>query len=91
MTRSSERDDAFDALAHAGVEVHTYSPWAALYIHAEVIDADRTRVFIGSENLSVGLMQYNRELGLITSEPPIVSAVQHTLTSDYDGAQRWPK
>ena len=86
MTRSSEWDGAFDALVRAGVEVHTYSPSASLYIHAKVIDADGTRVFIGSENFSVGSMQYNRELGLITSEPPIVSAVQSTLTSDYNGA-----
>jgi phosphatidylserine/phosphatidylglycerophosphate/cardiolipin synthase-like enzyme len=89
MTRSTEWDDAFNALARAGVEVHTYNPSASLYIHAKVIDADGTRVFIGSENFSVESMQYNRELGLITSEPSIVSAVQSTIASDYDGAQRW--
>lgn len=88
-TRSSEWDDAFDALARAGVEIHTYSPSASLYIHAKVIDADGARVFIGSENFSVGSMQYNRELGLITTEPSIVSAVQTTLTSDFNGAQPW--
>jgi cardiolipin synthase A/B len=90
MTRSSEWDDNFDALVRAGVDVRTYSPSAALYIHAKVIDADGTRLFIGSENFSVGSMQYNRELGLITSSPPLVAAAQRTLTSDFDGAQPWP-
>jgi phosphatidylserine/phosphatidylglycerophosphate/cardiolipin synthase-like enzyme len=90
MTRASEWDDNFDALADDGVDVHTYSPSAALYIHAKVIDADGARAFIGSENFSVGSMQYNRELGLITSEPAIVGAVGRTLTSDFDGAAPWP-
>jgi len=46
-------------------------------------------VFIGSENFSVGSMQYNRELGLITSSPTVRSAIDETITSDFDHAQEW--
>src|ERR1700733_5903623 len=59
MTRSSEWDDSFDALVQAGVHVRAYSPSSALYI--KVIEVDDGRVFLGSENLSVGSMRYNRE------------------------------
>jgi len=89
MTRSSEWDGSFDALVRAGVHVRTYSPYAALYIHAKVIEVDDTRVFLGSENFSVGSMQYNRELGLITEAPTIVTGIRRTVTSDYAGAQPW--
>jgi cardiolipin synthase A/B len=89
MERSSEWDDAFDALVRAGVHVRTYSSSAALYIHAKVIDVDDARVFIGSENFSVGSMQYNRELGLITSSPTILAGIERTLTGDFDHGQSW--
>ena len=89
MTRSPDWDESFDALARAGVHVRTYSPSASLYIHAKAIDVDHDRVFLGSENFSVESMQYNRELGLITSSPTVRSAVDKTLASDFDHAQEW--
>jgi phosphatidylserine/phosphatidylglycerophosphate/cardiolipin synthase-like enzyme len=89
MEQSSEWDDTFDALVRAGVQVRTYNASAALYIHAKVIDVDDSRVFIGSENFSVESLQYNRELGLITSSPTIVNAIQQTLTDDFEGGHPW--
>lgn len=89
MTSSSDWYAAFDALTRAGVHVHTYSPSAQLYIHAKVIDADRARVFVGSENFSVESMQYNRELGLITTSAPIEAAIRATLAGDFAHARPW--
>jgi cardiolipin synthase A/B len=90
MTRESDWDSAFNALTKAGVHVDTYPDSAtALYIHAKVIVVDDRRAFLGSENFSVGSMQYNRELGLITTSKPIVHALTGVLDKDAAGGQRW--
>jgi cardiolipin synthase len=89
MTRSSEWYEAFDALARAGVRVHTFGPDGSLYIHAKAIVVDDSRAFVGSENFSVESMQYNRELGLVTTDRPIVGQVTETLEADYAEAQPW--
>jgi cardiolipin synthase A/B len=90
MTRSTDWKTNFDALKAAGVQVHTYPDSSkALYIHAKIIDADHGRVFLGSENFSVGSMQYNRELGLTTTSAPILKSVQKTFASDFSGAAPW--
>jgi phosphatidylserine/phosphatidylglycerophosphate/cardiolipin synthase-like enzyme len=89
MTRSSEWYGAFDALSRAGVRIHTLGPDASLYIHAKVVDVDASRVFIGSENFSVESMQYNRELGLVTTDRTIVGQVTETLEADYAEAEPW--
>ena len=70
MTADSEWDSAFSQLESDGVHVVLYPDTAsALYIHAKVIDVDSTKAFIGSENFSTASLDYNRELGLITSRP----------------------
>ena len=47
---------SFDALKAAGAHVRTYKNSSkTLYIHAKIIAADAGRVFLGSENFSVGL------------------------------------
>jgi cardiolipin synthase A/B len=89
MTRQSDWYPAFDTLANAGVTVSTYSESAPLYIHAKVIVADSHRAFLGSENFSVGSMQYNRELGLVTTAKPIVQALARVLDKDAAGGQPW--
>ena len=89
MTRSSSWYGTFDELVRAGVHVSTYSPSAALYIHAKAIDVDGARVFLGSENFSVESMDYNRELGVITASPSIRAAVGRTLAADFAGAAPW--
>ena len=45
------------------------------------------RAFIGSENFSTSSMNYDRELGLITTSPAIVVPLNATLTSDFARAQ----
>ena len=56
---------------------------SALYIHAKAIVSDGRTAFVGSENFSVASLEYNRELGLITTDPTIVSGVARVLANDY--------
>ena len=51
--------------------------------------ADAKRVFLGSQNFSIGSLQSNRELGLITTAKAIVGAVQSTFAKDFAGATPW--
>jgi cardiolipin synthase A/B len=86
MTYSSSWASAFHDLVAAGVKVSTYSSDASLYIHAKVIVADGRTAFVGSQNFSVSSLDYNRELGLITTDPSLVDPIAQTVTSDFAGA-----
>ncbi len=90
---SNDYATQFSALTKAGVEVSTYAATASLYIHAKVILADygnpNASVFIGSENFSNASLTKNRELGLIISDPAIMSSISTTLTSDFTGGSPW--
>ena len=85
MTASSAWTSALGDLAHAGVRVHTISP-QGLYIHAKVICADcvgqRGTAFVGSENFSNSSLDYNRELGVITTSPAVIVAVERAVSAD---------
>ncbi len=90
MTADSEWDAAFTRLARAGVHVRLYpDDSSALYIHAKVIAADAGRparkVLIGSQNFSVASLDYNRELGILTSSRVVIAAVNATLVRDFAG------
>jgi hypothetical protein len=52
-----------------------------------VIDVDSTKAFIGSENFSTASLDYNRELGLITSSASVLGSLSSTLSSDISGGQ----
>jgi cardiolipin synthase len=86
MTESSSWTKALNELARAGVHVRVLSS-SQIYIHAKVICVDCARgvgtVFIGSENFSTSSLSYNRELGLITTTPKAVVAVETAANSDY--------
>jgi cardiolipin synthase A/B len=91
MTADPEWDSAFSQLAQAGVHVRLYpDDSTALYIHAKAIVADAglpgQQVLVGSQNFSVASLNYNRELGILTSNPAVVAAISSTLASDYVGA-----
>jgi phosphatidylserine/phosphatidylglycerophosphate/cardiolipin synthase-like enzyme len=93
MTRQEEWMADFNALSTAGVDVRTYSPNAALYIHAKAIVADAgtagQRAFVGSENFSAASLDRNRELGLLTADPTLVTRVATTIRADAAGAPSW--
>jgi cardiolipin synthase len=86
MTTDSEWDSAFSQLESHGVHVVLYPDTAsALYIHAKVIDVDRATAFLGSENFSTASLNYNRELGLITSSAAVLGPLNSTLAGDVAG------
>lgn len=85
MTYHSFEAGALRALARAGVHVRTYPNDARLYVHAKVLVIDRLRAFVGSENFSEASLDYDRELGIVTTARPIVTSLSRTLSSDFAG------
>jgi cardiolipin synthase len=90
MTAESDWDSAFSALVKAGAHVRTYKDSTkVLYIHAKAVVADAgssaEQMFVGSENFSSASLQRNRELGLRTTNKPVISAVAAVLAADYAG------
>jgi cardiolipin synthase A/B len=91
MTADSEWDSAFAQLARGGVHVRLYpDDSSSLYIHAKAIVADAGQpgqeALVGSENFSAASLDDNRELGILTSNPSVVSAVSAALAGDYGSA-----
>ena len=91
MTADSSWDSAFSALVRAGAHVRTYKDSSSvLYIHAKAVVADAgssdEQMFVGSENFSAASLRYNRELGIRTTNKPVISAVAAVLAADYSGA-----
>ena len=54
-----------------------------LYMHAKVIVVDGQRAFVGSENISAASLDQNRELGIIISDPNVLSTLQQTFQGDW--------
>ena len=91
MTAESDWDNAFAALLKAGAHVRTYKDSTkVLYIHAKAVVADvgssAEQMFAGSENFSVSSLRHNRELGIRTTNKPVIAAVATVLADDYAGA-----
>jgi len=90
---SGEYDSAYTTLADAGVQISYYSSPTGFYIHGKVIEADygtpAAKVFIGSENFSNTSLNSNRELGLIVTDPAILSSIATTFASDFSNGTRW--
>jgi cardiolipin synthase len=88
MTANTEWDSAFSQLESAGVHVVLYPDTSsALYIHAKVIDVDGARAFTGSENFSTASLDYNRELGLVTSSSSVLGPLNGVLAGDISNGQ----
>ena len=93
MTYSSEWTSAFGELKAAGVHVLVDHGETPVYIHAKAICADCTgghgRAFVGSENFSTSSLSYNRELGIVTSNSAIVTALSKIMATDASHAVEW--
>jgi phosphatidylserine/phosphatidylglycerophosphate/cardiolipin synthase-like enzyme len=88
MTADGDWDSTFSQLESDGVHVVLYPHTAsALYIHAKVIDVDDSKAFLGSENFSAASLDYNRELGLITSSVSVLGPLNSTLSSDISNGE----
>ena len=61
-----------------------------LYIHAKTVVADAgladEQLFVGSENFSAASLRRNRELGIRTTNKPVISAIAAVVAGDYSGA-----
>lgn len=90
---SHEYDSAYAKLARAGVHISYYDNPDGFYIHGKVIEADfgtsHARMFIGSENFSSTSLNRNRELGIITSAPAILSGIASTFGGDFQRGTHW--
>ena len=91
MTANSDWDSAFAQLTQAGAHIRLYpDDSSSLYIHAKALVADAGRpsqqALVGSQNFSVASLGYNRELGILTRDKPLITSVSATLASDYSGA-----
>jgi phosphatidylserine/phosphatidylglycerophosphate/cardiolipin synthase-like enzyme len=88
-----EYDGAYAKLARAGIRISYYSSSTGFYIHGKVVEADygtgHARMFVGSENFSRTSLNDNRELGLIISDPAVLSAMARTFAADFRNGQHW--
>jgi phosphatidylserine/phosphatidylglycerophosphate/cardiolipin synthase-like enzyme len=55
-------------------------------VHVKAILVDGNRAFLGSENLSENSLSNNREIGLITLEPPVLATMAATFVKDWASA-----
>jgi cardiolipin synthase len=79
----------FDALTAAGARIYVLDGEYPVYIHAKMIWVDGRRVFLGSENLSTASLTSNRELGLVSTDPRILSATKRTFDQDAARGRIW--
>jgi cardiolipin synthase len=90
---SGEYDSAYAKLARAGVHIAYFSNPDGFYIHGKVVEADygtsHARAFIGSENFSSTSLNRNRELGLITTTPSVLSAIATAFAGDFQHGTHW--
>ncbi len=70
-------------LAKRGIPVRSMASPA---VHVKAIVVDGRRAFVGSENLSENSLSNNREIGLITLEPPILATIAATFAKDWASA-----
>jgi hypothetical protein len=71
----------------AGGKVTGYTDPNGFYIHAKAIIADygtaTAKIFLGSENFSDNSLNDNRELGLIITDPAVMTGVETTFNADF--------
>jgi phosphatidylserine/phosphatidylglycerophosphate/cardiolipin synthase-like enzyme len=81
-------DASLDEIVKAGGHVHLYADYSSdLYIHAKTTIADAGRsdekLYVGSVNFSSASMEYNRELGIITTNAAVIADLNSVVTGDY--------
>lgn len=75
--------DAATWLASQGVVArHLSTP----SVHVKAIVIDGVRAYLGSENLSQTSLDRNREIGLVVTDAPAVTAMKETFETDYAAA-----
>jgi cardiolipin synthase len=84
VSPDSEEDDQGrferDLLRQAGAEVRLAT---GLYIHAKLVLADQTSLFIGSQNLTATSLDDNREIGILITDPRAIARASDVFASDF--------
>jgi cardiolipin synthase A/B len=78
--------DSLKVLAAAGVQVHVSCPQESAqlpYMHARAAVVDSRIAYLGSVSLSPDSITSNREMGLISQQPPLVHGLEAQFQSDY--------
>jgi len=86
MSDSSDWVTAFNTLVAGGVHVSLYAAGAPLYIQSKAISVNNRTVYVGSINFTTPMMNDDRNMGIITTDPPVVRDVTSTMASDFAGA-----
>jgi len=55
-----------------------------LIMHAKIFIADGQLGFVGSENISTSSLDKNREVGILVTDPDVLSTLQKTFSTDWD-------
>lgn len=79
-TPTPNQSTAETQLKTAGAKLVTL---ANPYVHAKAFVVDGVTAYVGSENFTTGSLQYNRELGLLITEPTTVGTVASTIDADF--------
>jgi phosphatidylserine/phosphatidylglycerophosphate/cardiolipin synthase-like enzyme len=79
-TPTPSQSNAVAQLKGAGIKLVSVS---SPYIHAKAVAVDGQSAYVGSENFTTSSLQYNRELGLITTTAANVSSIQATIAKDF--------
>ena len=74
MTVDASWSTALARLSRAGVTVDLHPDASGnLYIHGKAIVVDGTTAYVGSQNFSPSSLDADRELGVITTDPAVVT------------------
>ena len=86
MTYDPDWAAGLSALAQGGVHVRVYQPNAPIYIHAKALTVNDDTAYAGSANFTTAMTDQNRNVGIITKDPAVVSGIRSTIASDFAGA-----
>jgi hypothetical protein len=86
MTNDPDWTAAFNTLVAGGVHLSLYAPTAPLYIQSKAISVNGRTAYVGSINFTTAMMQADRNMGIITTDPAVVRGITSTMARDFAGA-----
>jgi phosphatidylserine/phosphatidylglycerophosphate/cardiolipin synthase-like enzyme len=88
-------DPTWDGSGNNALTAHTLDaqqiptrtiPKAKMLVHVKSILVDGQRAYMGSENLTSGSLEKNREVGLVVSDAPVLTTMTSTFEADFASA-----
>jgi cardiolipin synthase A/B len=80
---NDSNSQGISTIQQAGIQVKESTQ---LYMHAKIFVVDGSLAFVGSENISTASLNQNRELGILISDPNILSTLQQTFQQDWSNS-----